>query len=211
MRRILLKVVAALATAVTTLADVTLFTDRAQFEASGSIIENTNFDDMPQDIITLDPLFSRGSVTYTAPQGIIVGTGQGFNNPRALIANNMWTPLTALVDTAAFQYNMLGFDAALLGAEAFGVDLSVTTSRGVYTVPISLNVGQPLSFYGVRANYQGETITAFSLNVKTPTWGSAPAITAVTLGLAPVPEPQMLAALSAAVLVTIGISRRFSR
>jgi len=211
MRSILMKAVAALATAVTTLADVTLFTDRALFEASGLVIENTNFDDMPQDIITLDPLFSRGSVTYTAPQGIIVGTGTGFGNPRALIANNMWTPLSASIDTATFQYNMLGFDAAVLGAEALGVDLSVTTSRGVYTVPISLNVGQPLSFYGVRATYQGETITAFSLNGKAPAWGSAPAITGVTLGLAPVPEPAVLAAFSAAVLVVVGLSRRFAR
>ncbi len=182
------------------IAGVTTYSDRSLFEAQGGIAFNSNFQDyggVAQDPAGYsfpgDP-FSRGGVTYTSGQNMIIGPGTfGYTTTVPLMANLLWTPLTGDIATAPHQYTMFGFEIAEYNLPNYGsspITITVYTNNDDYTysgLTVPNSSDGTLAFKGYIAS-SGEYFTAFQITADKGDYGYAPGITNVTLGSA-APEP----------------------
>lgn len=172
-------------------ASLITFSDRATFEAYGEIAFNSNFDDLGPDSEILPIPFTRGDVTYTSAEYLMIGTNSGV--VQNVIRNNRYTPLTGTINSS---HNMFGFDLGYVddfeNAISHLIDLEITTNLGTYTfldlAPPDAHVG--LSFFGFVATDPGEYFTDFRLDAQYASDESAvgPAITNIAVGHM-VPEP----------------------
>jgi opacity protein-like surface antigen len=190
-------------------AALSTYSDRASFEAQGTIVENYGFEDwnVPgSHAFPGDPYLAHG-VTYVSAQNLIMGPGPLYGNSSHVIINNNWTPISGLITGS---YDMLGFDLGILGTDSL-IDFSIATNLSTYSfldveVP---NVNTGLSFFGFIAG-GGENITGMTFNSQIGST-AAPALDNVTLGnTAPIPEPQTYALLLAG-LGLLGFAARRRR
>ena len=194
-------------------AAVVTLSDRATFNAEGSILHNSNFDDFSGQFSFPGTPFTRGDVTYHSAENLIVGDcSYSVGCARQVMSNNYWSPLTGTVLSDTQQYTLFGFDLAVTSGF---VNLTITTNADTYYYPeLMLPDGAPdFSFQGFKAT-GGEYFTGF--RVDTQGGGYLPGMTDVALGRAgrgpsaqstPVPEPAGLALVGLA-LVGLATTRR---
>lgn len=186
-------------------AAVITYSDRASFDAQGTIVENSNFNDFGAGFNTPGTPFTRGSVTYVSADNLTVGAGTPYSigQFQTVMSNNYWSPLTGSI---ANQFNLFGFDAAVTSGP---VDITVTTNLATYLFSgLTLPNGAPdFAFEGFQATAAGEYFTGFRID--TLGGGYLPGITNVALGNASgaVPEPATAALLGLG-LLGFGMARR---
>ena len=188
----ILTVIALLMIPATSQADLTLYDDRAVFEAAGCIAENYGFEDWPPGVFSYPPNpWTIHGITYRTGDNLIVGAGCApFYPVSNVLCYNGWSPILADVDPVP-QYTMMGgeFIDVTSSPPAVLLDIVVHTNLNTYTYPglavplASESTGQ---FYGVIAD-PGEYVTGFEVS----SGGSphAAGIDNATLGHAGGPSP----------------------
>lgn len=196
-------------------AGILLYTDRPTFNAQGSILETTDFDDFDPSTFSYpgDP-WTRGGVTYTSGRNIVAGAGTGYAPWRNLVCYDYWTPLTASVATAPWGYSMLGFDMAeMTGGRVppLGITIQVSTTLGTFSswVTPPESTSGTFAFYGFKTTDPGEAITGFALVSAGSQYAAG--ITEVTLGVTAVPEPSVYASAAGLGLAGFAAWRRLRR
>lgn len=173
------------ATATAASADVLLVTDRAAFDALGTIVYNSNFDDFGAGFQAPGDPFTRGDVTYASDLNITVGAGSGYSigSLRTVISNDYFTGLAGSI---AAGYTLFGFDAAVTAGP---VDITLTTNQASYSFNgVALADGAAgLTFQGFQSTGAGEYFTGFRIDTLGD--GYLPGMTDVAVGVSPVPEP----------------------
>lgn len=176
------------------------YSNRATFNAQGSISFNSNFNDFGTGFGFPSNPFTRGDVTYTSTENLIFGTGTFYSPVQNLMGNNWWTPVTGTVQSSSTTYNMFGFDLGVMW-RIDPVTVQISTNLGSYTYS-GLNITPAtvgLDFLGFITTLSNEYITGFS--VSTLGSGSAAGMTNVAVGhVQAVPVP------SSFVLVGIGVA-----
>jgi hypothetical protein len=198
-------IVAAIASA------MSVYTDRADFEAQGLIVHNYGFQEFDVNALTFPPNpHTQSGVTYVTGDNLVVGSNYDPYFPVSnVFCSNVLGPIHGDVQTNP-SFNMLGMDLGYLVAPSV-VDLAVSTNQGSYSYGdlIVPPAGRSLNFWGLVAG-AGEYFTAF--NVTAQDDGSAVVIDNVTLGEAfsspAIPEPITLAGLVAGSATLAGYLRR---
>jgi hypothetical protein len=199
-KMIVLLIAALLVTANTQVsAGLATFSDRTSFDAQGTIVFNSNFNDFTSGFSFPGDPFTRGGMTYTSSQNLITGTGTSYAPIVNLMTDNFWSPLTGTIASAPTPYDLFGFDVGVLDRQD-RITVDITTNLATYEFPLlSLANGtQSLQFLGYETTTPGEYFTGFSLTTEFGS-GSLPGITDVTLGVTSVPEP------TSAVLLGLGL------
>lgn len=189
-------------------AGLVTFTNEASFQAAGTIAYNTNWDSFTGDFLHPGNPYTIGGVTYTSESNVIIGPASGYGNPRSMMFDDYWTPLTADV----LPTYMLGFNAGVLSLDGSNslVDITVYTNFDTYqfnglTLPYAPN---PLQFFGFTTDSMAESITGFALSSESG-WGWAAGITDVQVGnTAAIPEPASALLTGCAVLLLGALARR---
>ena len=190
-------------------ASIYSYSDRLQFEGMGAISENYGFEDFgPYSTSPGDPWTTHG-VTYTSGGNNYVFIGPLGSKPPAVsnvLVSNSWLSLSGNLDGGT-QYNMLGFDLAVLFATAVpgNITLSIYTNQAAYSYgSLGLpDVSYGQEFFGFVANGD-EYFTGF--NLTSDTWGTAGALDNVTLGTTVVPVPSAVLLFSSGLISLVGIS-----
>lgn len=176
-----------------TLASVITYSNRAAFDAQGTIAFNSNFSDFGPGFSFPDDPFTRGDVTYRSTNNLIWGSDTPYTTTEPLIGNNFWTPVLGDIATGS-QYDMFGFDIGTYNTSQ--ITISVFTNMDSYIYPsltIANSAAGLLEFKGFITS-SGEYFTGFSLVADNGVF-NLPGITNVSLGNAggaPVPEPASL-------------------
>ena len=187
------------------------YSDRAIFEAQGTIAENYGFEDWATsgaafgDVAFPENPYTAHGVTYTSAQNLIVGPDSPYGNSSNVIINNSWSPISGALSGS---HDMLGFDLGILGADSL-IDFSITTSLSTYSFLDVLvpNVNAGMTFFGFIAG-AGETVSQMTFSSQQAGPGAAPALDNVTLGNAAlIPEPETYAMLMAG-LGLLGLTAR---
>lgn len=192
-------------------AGIITYGNQANFNAQGSIVYNSNFQDFgPFYGLPGDP-FTRGDVTYHSTNNLTWGSSTLYTTTEPLIGNNFWTPVLGDISTGP-QYNMFGFDIGTYNTSL--ITITVSTNVGNYVYP-SLNIANSqnglLDFKGFIAS-TGEYFTGFNISADNGP-NNLPGITNVELGHtggAPVPEPSTFLLFGTG-LVGVGFLRRKTR
>ena len=189
-------------------ADVVVVTDRTTLNSLGTIVYDSNFSDFPSGFSFPGDPFTRGDVTYTSQQNLIVGSGTSYSigDSQTVMSNNYWTPLTGTISTSTNQYTLFGFDLAVTSGP---VTVTVDTNDGSFVYPnLTVGNGDPnFTFEGFEA-INGEYFTGFRID--TLGTGYLPGVTNVALGIAgpsTVPEPSALPFAFAALALVILASK----
>ncbi len=190
-------------------AGVSIFNNRASFEALGTMAYNSNFADFGTGFGYPGDPFTRGDVTYTSAQNLSVGadTGYSVGSYQTVMSNNWWSPLTGTIATAT-PYTLFGFDAAVTSGP---VDITVSTNQGSYVFSgLSLPNGSSaanFAFEGFQATGVGEYFTGFRIDTVGGTY--LPGITNVAVGtVSAVPEMETYAMMLAGLGLMGTIARR---
>jgi PEP-CTERM motif len=161
---------------------------QAAFSASGTIVQNTNWDSYGPGFFYPGSPFTVGDLTFVAGlQNLIGGTGtSSYNLARNLFTDNYVSYGTTVL--IADTYSLFGFNAGNF-LNTGTTDFAITTNLGSYTFFDTVNTAQnlaPLSFYGFQAS-AGEYFTSVK-------WSGVDAtgVTDVQLGVTGVPEPATL-------------------
>jgi hypothetical protein len=159
---------------------------QAAFSASGTIVQNTNWDSYGPGFFLPGNNFVVGDLTFVeGGENLIGGVGTGFNLARNLLTDNYIQGTTAL---AADSYDLLGFNAGnFFGDELTNFTISTNLGNYVFSETVLTATSQAaLTFFGFQAT-GGEYFTSFS-------WSGpgATGLTDIQLGQA-VPEPASLA------------------
>jgi hypothetical protein len=209
MRRVVLAVATIGLAAATTgqaTAGLLVDTNSSTFNAAGTIVYNSNFNDFGSGFSFPGDPFTRGGVTYTSDQNLVTGTSTIYDPIVNLMTNNYWSPVSGTVDSSA-QYNMFGFNLGVLDRQD-QIQIEVDTNQNSYILPYQqyANGTQSLSFLGFLTTAPGEYITAFILTTQYGS-GSLPGVTNVEVGYqGAVPEPASIVSGSIAILVGLGYS-----
>jgi hypothetical protein len=91
-------------------------TSSSTFNAAGTIVYDSNFNDFGSGFSLPGDPFTRGGVTYTSTQNVITGNMSGYSPIVNLMTDNYWSPVTGTLDSSA-QYNMFGFDLGVLARQ----------------------------------------------------------------------------------------------
>ncbi len=173
------------------------YTDRATFNAQGSIVYNSNFQDyggptaiqLKPGVTSPGDPFKRGDVTYSSVMNLIVGQESGFTKTDPLLLSDAGGLLIGDINKAP-MYNMLALDMAQYNNTP--ITLTVYTNQSSYLFSniwvSNVNSGN-LTFIG--GVVTGEYFTRFTIVPVNPS--SAVGITNVTLGHSPAPEPSTYA------------------
>jgi hypothetical protein len=171
-------------------AAVVQYNDRAIFNAEGTIVHNSNFDDFSGDFTYAGDLFTRGDVTYTSTRSLIVGDcAYSIGCTRPVMSEDFWTPITGTIATGSNRYQLFGFDLAVTSGL---VTVTVSTNLTNYVFDfVDVPNGAPgFAFVGFGLT-GSEYFTAFRID--TLGRGHLPGMTDVALGIdgpvAAVPEP----------------------
>lgn len=181
-------------------AGVVVHATRTAFNAQGSIVYNSNFDDFSGSYSLPGDPYTRGDVTYTSSQNLIIGDCfYSVGCARQVMSNNYWSPITGTIASDTNQYDLFGFDLAVTSGP---VGITVWTNLGSYAFAgLTVPDGAPnFAFEGFQAT-GGEYFTGF--RVETNGGGFLPGMTDVAVGVsAPsnVPEPGTLALFGIAAL-----------
>jgi hypothetical protein len=175
-------------------AGVIQINSQAALSASGTIVQNTNWDAYGPGFFFPPSPFTVGDLTFIAGgQNLIGGTGTGYNLARNLFTDNFVRGTT--IQTAG-AFDLFGLNAGNFFS-AGNTTFTVVTNLSTYTFNESLNsaVNQaPLTFVGFEAT-GGEFFTSVA-------WSSnnATGVTDVQLGtaVAAIPEPSSLILLGTA-------------
>ncbi len=171
-------------------ASVVEINSQAAFSASGTILQNTNWDSYGTGFSLPGSPFTVGNLTFIAgQQNVIVGTGTYLNPARNLFTDDFYQGTTAEI---AGSFNLFGVNAGnlLFAVNVLDGLFDVTTNLGTYSFNVSLTTAThlaPLTFVGFESS-AGEYITSVK-------WSGAanfvaPGVTDVQLGVASaVPEP----------------------
>ena len=101
MKRIVLTVATICLVATTTgqaTAGLLVETNSSTFNASGTIVFDSNFNDFGSGFSFPGDPFTRGGVTYTSDQNLVTGTGTGYDPIVNLMTNNYWSPVSGTVE-----------------------------------------------------------------------------------------------------------------
>jgi hypothetical protein len=194
-------------------ADLVTYSDRGAFTARGVIAYNNGFEDFGTGFSYPPFPWTAQGVTYASPHNLVIGTATSHEPATNVMANNRWSPLTALIEAGTARYDMFAFDLGSISMfsppKPSGlVDLYLATNLKTYAFYFldAPHVSRGLEFYGFVAS-PGEYFTAFSLS--TPGSVGGPAIDNVTLGnTTHAPEPGTLALLSLGAAGLVGFARR---
>jgi hypothetical protein len=174
--------------AVQTEASLVNYSSESSFDAQGTIVYDSFFNDFGTGFGFPGNPFTRGGVTYNSTQNLTWGDTTGYTTTQTLIGNNFWTPV---LGTIASGYSMFGFDIGTYNSSR--ITISISTSLGTYIYPsltiANSQIGQ-LQFMGFVAS-PGEYFTGFDISADNGP-GNLPGITDVKLGntgTSAVPEP----------------------
>ena|ERR1039457_3385366 len=173
-------------------ADVFEIGSQGVFSASGTIVQNTNWDSYGAGFFYPGSPFTVGALTFVeGGQNMIGGVGTSYNLARNLFTDNFIQGTTAFSGSA---YNLFGFNAGNFfgdGNTAFVVTTNLNTYNFSDPVGTATN-GAALSFHGFQAtgseyftsvhwySDQATGITDVQLGTAVPDGGT----TALLLGLA---------------------------
>jgi hypothetical protein len=173
-------------------ADITLYEDRALFEAAGCIAENYGYEDWPPGVFSYPPNpWTIHGITYRTGDNLIAGAGVAPFYPLSnVFLYNGWSPILADVDPAP-QYTMMGGEFVDVTTNPPPVLFSIVvhTNLDTYVVPdlsvplASESIGQ---FYGVITD-PGEYVTGFEIHSGGSPHGAG--LDNATLGHAGGPSP----------------------
>jgi hypothetical protein len=187
---------------------VITYSDRGTFDGQGTIAFNSNFQDFGTGFSYPSNPFTRGDVTYTNTENLVIGPDGSYSIGRSqnVITNNYWTPLTGNIATGP-QYTLFGFDVAVTSGS---VDVAVYTNSGTYVWSnLTIPDGNPdFAFQGFEAT-AGEYFTGFRIDSRGASY--LPGMTNVALGNAgpsSVPEPGSFLLLGTALLGAAAIRKR---
>ena len=112
-------------------AEVITFSDQPDFDAQGTIVYDTNFDDFANGQFSFPSTpFTRGDVTDTSSQNLIVNTIYSIGLVTPVMSDNFWQPLTGTIAASSNQYDLFGFDLAMTSGP---VDITIDTNLGTYS------------------------------------------------------------------------------
>jgi hypothetical protein len=176
------------------------YSDRATFNAQGTIAFNSNFDDFSSGFSYPGTPYTRGDVAYSSTENLVTGTGTGYAPIRNVMTNNWWSPVQGTIATGTTQYDLFGFDIGVLSRQD-RISFSINTNLGSYNFPLLTiaNGSSSMDFFGFATTGLGEYFTGFELTAEFGN-GSLPGVTDVALGVqaeaAPTPEPASMALLA---------------
>jgi hypothetical protein len=156
---------------------------QSAFSASGTIVQNTNWDSFGPGFFFPGSPYTVGDLTFVeGAQNLIGGAGTLYNLARNLFTDNAVLGTTVV---SANTYNLFGFNAGNFygdGSTTFTLTTNVSTYTFNETVLTAANQA-PLTFFGFQAT-DGEYFSSIQ-------WTSpnATGITDVQLGVVPGPFP----------------------
>ncbi len=150
-------------------ADLTIYTDRAAFEAQGDIVYNNAFEEYPWDTYTsfMEPFYEEGVTYYNDSEWHpiwIIGGGYSGMDANYIYATSD-SALRGVIDMG-MDCHLLGLDIAWIsvGDPPVAIHVHIITNQGSYYPEVDMPEGTGEStFIGFVAD-PGETITQFTLS-----------------------------------------------
>jgi hypothetical protein len=192
-------------------ASIVQYSDRASFEAQGTIYYNYGFEDFGSGIGNPTEPWTSNGVTYKTYDYLIISPSYA-SAPisNVLIPNYSSDPILADIETSPNQYDMFGLDLGYSFSSVYSSEtiyLEIYTNLGSYSYTNSSppNVNSSQDFYGF-ITWSGEYFTGFEVGTN---MGTFTAIDNVTLGIVPIPGALWL--FGTGLIGIVGIRRKVKK